>query len=113
MTLETKNPIDRATAQANFNQLLDEISEGQADKVVIQDDNTAAVIISLTDFQIMQDRLLAIELIQAVQEVKEADAKGDLLSWSELATTLGIERTNHPKPEGYDQLVPEKYRSAS
>ncbi len=105
--------LDLDSVRENLSRLVDEVNLEHTSKVIIKDNKPAALLINISDYQDLQDRLTAIELQIALYETKEAEKRGELISWEEQALELGIELTDTPKPDGYDQLVPERYRNAS
>jgi PHD/YefM family antitoxin component YafN of YafNO toxin-antitoxin module len=112
MDLE-KDLIDVKTMRKNLNQIVDEVSRDHAQKVIIKNDRSAALLVNVSDYQALQDRLLALELQMGLQETIEADKRGELFDWDETVAELGIELSDEEpeKPEGYEQMIPERYRS--
>src|SRR5438105_9170166 len=118
MNEDNNNPedvLDFKTAKRNLAQIIDEIGSEHGHKVIIKNKQTSVVVVNMADYQALQDRLLAMELEKALLETLEAGKRGELYDWDELMTELGIDLSNqvYEKPEGYDQMIPEKYRSAS
>lgn len=107
--------IDFKTMRKNLNQIVEEVSEEHTQKVIIKNNKPAAILVNVSDYQDLRNRLLAIELQLALQETIEQDQNGDTVELEELARELGIELSDEEpkKPEGYEQMIPEKYRSAS
>jgi prevent-host-death family protein len=106
LELTAENSIDLAEAKANLDQILDEIADHNIEKVIIKDGEPTAVLISLMEYEPMQERLLAIELQQTLEEVKEEYKRGEYTKLEDLAQKFGVELTNPQKPENYDELVP-------
>ncbi len=107
--------IDLKTMRKNLTQIVDEVSNEHAYKVIIKNNKPAAVLVNVSDYQTLQDRVLALELQIALQETIEADKRGELFDWDETIAELGIELSDegYEKPEGYDHMIPKRYRDAS
>jgi prevent-host-death family protein len=107
--------IDLKTMRKNLNQIVEEVSKEHTQKVIIKNNKPAAILVNVSDYQDLQNRLLAIELQMGLQETIEADKRGELYDWDETVAELGIELSEEEpeKPEGYEQMIPERYRNAS
>lgn len=102
--------IDLKTARKNLSQIVDEVANDHAHKVIIKNNKAAAVLVNVADYQALQDQLLAMELQMAYQEAKEAGEKGELKDWDDLVAELGIELSELPEEPKYSA---ELYKAAS
>lgn len=110
-----KDTLDLKTVSENLEEIVDELTREHNHKVIIKDDQPAAVLVSASAYQELQDRLLALELQIAYQETLEAAQRGELHDWDEVKVRLNIQVSDEipPKPEGYDEMIPERYRNVS
>ncbi len=116
--MENLNPerdiISLQTMKKNLAQIVDEVANANSHKIIIKNNKATAILLSVSDYQAMQDRLQAMELEISLREMREEDARGELVDWDDLVAELGIELSEIPdEPEGYDLRVPKRYQSAS
>jgi prevent-host-death family protein len=105
--------LDLDTARENLDQIVGEVADDHTPKVIIRNNKPAALLINIADFQAMQDHIFAMEFEMGIREMKEERERGELYSWTKQVEELGIELKVPEKPEGYDLMIPEKYRHVS
>ena len=91
-------------------EIVEDIETTGSQKVIIRKGKPSAVIMSVVDFQAVQDRLLAMELQEAYRLAREEEARGELVDLDDLAAKFGFSEADFPdvlqKPEGYDAIIP-------
>ncbi len=96
-------------------EIVEDIESTGSQKVVIRKGKPSVVVMSVADFQAIQDRLLAMELQEAYRLAKEEEQRGELIELDDLAAEFGFSETDFPdvaqKPEGYDALIPKGGRA--
>jgi PHD/YefM family antitoxin component YafN of YafNO toxin-antitoxin module len=106
--------IDLETMGQNLAQIVSEVSEDHASKIIIQDNKPAAILMNVSDFQEMQDRIQAMELYLAMFDTMQEHEHGETIELDDLAAEFGVKLSeNYSKPGGYDALIPEVYRNVS
>lgn len=91
-------------------EIVENIETTGSQKIIIRKGKPSVVVMSVADFQAVQERLLAMELQEAYRLTKEEEARGELIELDELAREFGFSEADFPdvaqKPEGYDTLIP-------
>jgi prevent-host-death family protein len=106
--------LDLDTTRANLDQIVDEVADDHAQKVIIRNNKPAALLVNIADFQAMQEHILAMEFEMGIREMKEEQKRDELFDWDETLEELGIDlKGKREKPEGYDLVIPERYRHVS
>jgi prevent-host-death family protein len=99
----------------NLAQIVEDIEETGSQKVIIRKGKPSVVVMSVADFQAVQDRLLAMELQEAYRQTKAEEARGELLDLDDLAAEFGFSEADFPdiarKPENYDSMIPASAKS--
>lgn len=108
--------IGLTTMRKNLAQIVDEVETDHSQKVIIRNGKPSVMLVSVDDFQDMQDQLLALELQLGLRQALEEEKRGELIELDDLAAEFGIDMSQFDyseKPEGYDQMIPQRFRDAS
>lgn len=96
----------------NLAQIIEDVETTGSQKVVIRKGRPAVVVISVREFEDLQNRLLAMELEEGLRQAREEQKRGELIELDALAAKFGFSEADFPdvmkKPEGYDQQVKHK-----
>lgn len=96
-------------------EIVEDIETTGSQKVVIRKGKPSVVVMSVADFQAVQDRLLAMELQEAYRMAKEEEQRGELIDLENMAAEFGFSESDFPdvaqKPEGYDAMIPKGIRA--
>jgi len=91
-------------------QIAEDIEMTGSQKIVIRKGKPSLVVMRASDFQEVQDRLLAMELQEAYRQTKTEEASGELIDLDDLAAEFGFAEADFPdvmeKPENYDKMIP-------
>lgn len=102
--------LDVSEAKATLDQIVAEVERDHNHKVILYNSKPAVVLVNVNDYEELQERLFALEFQLGIREMKEADARGELRDWDEMLAGWGITLAPTPKPKGYDEMIPKKYR---
>ena len=106
--------LDEQNLTRNFDQIFEDVARGVSQKVLLKNNVQVLVITKADNYIEAEQRLFALELQQTVEEMKEEYKRGELIDFDELVAEWGIELPNeYEEPEGYDQMIPERYRNVS
>lgn len=94
----------------NLAQIVEDVETTGSQKVVIRKGRPSVVVISVAEFEKLQNQVLAIELEESLNQAREEQKRGELIELDVLAAKFGFSEADFPdvmqKPEGYDQMKP-------
>lgn len=109
--------INLSDMRKNLKQFVDEVETEHNQKVIIRNGKPTAMLLSVDEYQEMQDRITALELQLGLRQMLEEHKRGELGELDDLAAEFGIDMSQFDysqKPEGYDQMIPAaRYKNAS
>lgn len=103
----TQDILDINTLSENLNEIITEVLDNHADKIIIKDNKPAALLINVEDYQALYDRVLALELEIELLLTLEAEEKGELDDWDEVTAKLGLQQIRFDTPEEYERYIEE------
>jgi prevent-host-death family protein len=96
----------------NLAEIIEDVETTGSQKVVIRKGRPSVVVISVAEFEDLQNRLLAMELEAGLRQAREEQQRGELLELDELAAKFGLGEADFPdvlqQPTGYAQKVKQK-----
>lgn len=104
--------INLSDMRKNLKRFVDEVGTEHNQKVIIRNGKTTAILMSIDEYQEIQDYILALELQLGLFQALEEQKRGELIELDELAARLGIDMNQFDfsqKPEGYEQMIPVRY----
>jgi prevent-host-death family protein len=110
-----KDIIGLTDFRSNLAEIVDEIMTEHTEKIIVRNGKPAVVVISVADYQAMQNRLLAAELEAGLQAALTEEKRGELLDLDDLITGLGFAPSEFkpgPAPENYEKMIPQERRRA-
>jgi prevent-host-death family protein len=108
-----KDIIGLTDFRSNLTEIIEEIVTEHTEKVIIRNGKPTVVVISVSDYQALQDRLLAAELEAGLQAALEEEKRGELIELDAMIRELGFSPTefnSSPIPENYEQMIPRNHK---
>ena len=86
--------LDVTEAQQNFTALIEDITTDHRQKVIVCKGKPAVVLINVSDYQALLDKMLVMELETGYHSMKEAEKRGELIELNDLAATFGFSKSD-------------------
>lgn len=106
----TKDIIGLTDMRNHLAEIVEDVETTGSQKIIIRKGKPSVVVISVLEFEDMQNRILAMELERGYSQAREEEKRGELIELDELAAAFGFKESDFPdimeKPEGYDQMIP-------